>query len=410
FLHDIDGNRFIDFHSSAGAAFFGHNNPRIRAAVERSLELGFFVNFDSEYHYELAELLCQSVPSAEKVRLSNTGTEATLGAIRLARGYTGRDKVVRMEGHFHGMHEAAFYNHGKLGEIDAHGEVVAIPDSDGFPDADRAQIIVCEHNNQRAFDHILDKYRGQIAAVILEPVSFNCGCMPCRKEFLQHVRERCTSENVVLIFDEVLTGFRMALGGAQEYYQVTPDLTTLAKAVAGGFPLAALVGKAAIMDALTPNGRVVMSGTYTGALMPVLVAIECLRMLREPGFYQSLIDRANQFYDAFNNTFKEFGIPGHIRGVGARFATYFGIEDPELDYDFRSIARSFNEKLYQRFVKGAIEQGLYFHAGGWASGGVALPVHAGITTSHGSAVLDEAIEVIRRVFEKLASNKLVGAL
>jgi glutamate-1-semialdehyde 2,1-aminomutase len=410
YLYDIDGNRFIDFHSSAGAAIFGHNHPRLKQAVERSLELGFFMNFDTEYHYELARLLCDSVPSAEKVRLSNTGTEATLGAVRLARGFTGRDKIVRLEGHFHGMHEAAFYNHGKLGAIDPFGEVVAVPDSGGFPEADRAQIIVIEHNNGDALDHVLEKYKGEIAAVILEPISFNCGCMPCRKEFLQQVRQRCTEENVVLIFDEVLSGFRMGLGGAQGYYGVTPDLTTLAKAVAGGFPVAALVGKASIMDILTPNGKVVMSGTCTGALMPVLVAIECLKMMREPGFYERLLSLANYFYDSFNNLFKEFEIPGHVRGIGARFATYFGIEDPEVDFDFRAIARRFDEKLYQRFLQESIGRGLYFHAGGWASGGVALPVHAGITASHDAATIDEALERIRTAFQEIAGMNLAKAI
>jgi glutamate-1-semialdehyde 2,1-aminomutase len=410
YLHDIDGNRFTDYHNSAGAAFFGHNHPRLKQAVERSLELGFFMNFDTEYHHELAQLLCDSVPSAEKVRLSNTGTEATLGAIRLARGYTGRDKIVRVEGHFHGMHEAAFYNHGKLGLMDSFGEVTAVPDSAGFPEADRAQIIVIEHNNAGALNRVLEKYRGEIAAVIMEPISFNCGCMLCRKEFLQQVRTRCTEEGVVLIFDEVLSGFRMTLGGAQEYYGVIPDLTALAKALAGGFPLAALVGKEEIMDTLTPRGKVVMSGTYTGALMPVLVAIECLKMMREDGFYERLLSRAQYFCDRLNDLFKEFEIAGHVRGVGSRFATYFGIEDPEIDYDFRKIARSFNEKLYQAFVQRSLAQGLYFHAGGWASGGVALPVHAGITTSHTVEVIEETLAKLRQVFHALADAKLAAAI
>jgi glutamate-1-semialdehyde 2,1-aminomutase len=401
----MDGNRYIDFHNSAGAAFFGHNNPRLKAAIERSLELGFFMNFDTEHHLELARLLNQSVPSAEQIRLSNTGTEVTLGAIRLARGFTGRSKILRIEGHFHGMHEVAFYNHGKLGKLNEIGEIEAIPDSGGFPESCRSEIIVVRNNDATAFANVVAKYSGEIAAVILEPLCYNCGCMPSRKEVLQKIREICTREHIVLIFDEVLSGFRMMLGGAQEYYAVKPDLTALAKAMAGGFPVAALVGKRDIMDTLTPGGTVVMSGTYTGALMPVLVSIECLKMMREPTFYRTLNEKAESFYRRFNDLFTEFEIPGHVRGIGARFATYFGIKDEQDDYDFRRIAAQFDNKLYQSFIARSLERGLYFHAGGWAGDGVSVPVHSGITTAHSAEVLDEALAILREVFKDLAMER-----
>jgi glutamate-1-semialdehyde 2,1-aminomutase len=402
-LYDIDGNEYIDFHNSAGGAFFGHNHPRLRSAVERSLEEGFFMNFDTPHHAELAELICVSVPSAEQVRFSNTGTEATLGAIRLARGYTGHDLIIHFEGHFHGMHEGAFYNHGRIGKMDENGEVETLPDSAGFTEAFKSQVVVVESNNLNAFAHALRKYDGRIAAVIMEAVCYNCGCMPSRKEYLQEVRRLCTENGIVLIFDEVLSGFRMGLGGAQEYYGVIPDLTALAKALAGGFPLAAVVGKKAIMDALTPKGKVVMSGTYTAAVMPVLAAIECLKMLREKSFYKSLNALSYKFYDEFNALFKEFSIPGHIRGIGARFATYFGIEDEEDDYNFRSIAAKFNSALYSAFVKKSLDRGIYFHAGGWSAGGAAHPVHAGITAAHTSADLDQSLGEFRQIFKELAT-------
>jgi glutamate-1-semialdehyde 2,1-aminomutase len=403
-LYDVDGNEYIDFHNSAGGAFFGHNHPRLRSAVERSLDEGFFMNFDTPHHAELAELLCTSVPSAEQVRFSNTGTEATLGAIRLARGYTGRDLIVHFEGHFHGMHEGAFYNYGRIGKMDAHGEVETLPDSAGFTDAFKSQVIVVESNNINAFSQALKKYEGRIAAVIMEAISYNCGCMPSRKEYLQEVRRLCTEHEIVLIFDEVLSGFRMGLGGAQEYYGVIPDLTALAKALAGGFPLAAVVGRKTIMDALTPAGKVVMSGTYTAAVMPVLAAIECLKMLREKSFYDSINSLSYQFYDEFNALFKEFSIPGHIRGIGARFATYFGIEDEEDDYSFRKIAANFSSALYAAFVKKSLERGIYFHAGGWSAGGAAHPVHAGITAAHTSVDLDQALGIFKQIFSELAET------
>jgi len=400
-LYDVDGGEYIDFHNSAGGAFFGHNHPRLRSAVERSVEEGFFMNFDTPHHAELAELICSSVPSAEQVRFSNTGTEATLGAIRLARGYTGRDLIIHFEGHFHGMHEGAFYNHGRIGAIDEHGEVETLPDSAGFPEAFRKQVIVVDNNNVKALEHALEKYKGRVAAVIMEAISYNCGCMPPREGFLQEVRRLCTEQGVVLIFDEVLSGFRMRLGGAQEHYGVTPDLTALAKALAGGFPLAAVVGKKDIMDALTPGGKVVMSGTYTAAVMPVLASIECLKMMREGEFYESLNALSYKFYGEFNALFEEFGIPGHVKGVGPRFATYFGIEDDEDDYNLRTISAKFDNDLYAQFVKKSLARGVYFHAGGWSAGGAAHPVHAGITAAHTSADLDQTLEVLRAVFREL---------
>jgi len=400
-LYDVDGNEYIDFHNSAGGAFFGHNHPRLRSAVERSVAEGFFMNFDTAHHAELAELICSSVPSAEQVRFSNTGTEATLGAIRLARGYTGRDLIIHFEGHFHGMHEGAFYNHGRIGKIDEAGEVETIPDSAGFTEAFRKQVVVVENNNVKALEHALEKYKGRVAAVIMEAICYNCGCMPPREGFLQEVRRLCTEQGIVLIFDEVLSGFRMRLGGAQEHYGVTPDLTTLAKALAGGFPLAAMVGKKAIMDVLTPGGKVVMSGTYTAEAMPVMASIECLKMMREKEFYESLNALSYKFYDEFNTLFKEFGIPGHVKGVGPRFATYFGIEDEEDDYNLRTISAKFDNDLYAAFVKKSLERGIYFHAGGWSAGGAAHPVHAGITAAHNSADLDQALGIFRKIFREL---------
>jgi glutamate-1-semialdehyde 2,1-aminomutase len=299
------------------------------------------------------------------------------------------------------MHEGAFYNHGSIGKIDEAGEVETIPDSAGFTEAFRKQVVVVENNNVKALEHVLQKYKRRVAAVIMEAISYNCGCMPPREGFLQEVRRLCTEQGIVLIFDEVLSGFRMRLGGAQEHYGVTPDLTTLAKALAGGFPLAAVVGKKAIMDALTPGGKVVMSGTYTAAVMSVMASIECLKMMREKEFYESLNALSYKFYDEFNALFKEFGIPGHVKGVGPRFATYFGIEDEEDDYNLRTISAKFDNDLYAEFVKKSLERGIYFHAGGWSAGGAAHPVHAGITAAHTSADLDQALGIFRKIFREL---------
>lgn len=409
YLYDVEGREWIDFNTSAGAAFFGYNNPRIRKAVEKSMEMGFFMNLESEYHYQLADQICRVVPCAEKVRLSNTGTEATMGAVRLARAYTKREKILRFEGHFHGMSELVFYNHGALAEMDEHGEVVPRADSAGFPTAFGQPQIVVDFNRIEAVEHAVKKYRGQIAAVIMEAVSFNCGCMPARKEFLQQLREICTREGIVLIFDEVLSGFRPRIGGAQEYYGVTPDLTTIAKAIGGGFPIAALVGKKEIMSALNPGGPTVMSGTYTGSLMPVLVALECLTMMQEPGFYDRMNALSQRLMDGMNELFRRHKVPGHVRGLGNRFATYFGWDDPEEDFDFRKIARNFDGDLYNKFVSKVLEKGLYFHLSGWAGKGLSLPTHCGISSMHTAREIDVALERMESVFKELGQARVAAA-
>ena len=401
YLYDVEGREWIDFNTSAGAAFFGYNNPRIRKAVERSLEMGFFMNYESEYHYQLADQICEVIPCAEKVRLSNTGTEVTMGAVRLARAFTGKEKIVHFEGHFHGMSELVFYNHGILGEMDSFGEVTPRPDSAGFPASYAEPMIVVEFNRIDALEHVVKKYRGQIAAIIMEAVSYNCGCMPADKEYLRQVRALCDREKIVLIFDEVLSGFRPGIGGAQEYYGVTPDLATIAKALGGGFPIAALVGKREIMEALNPGGPTVMSGTYTGSLMPVLVALECLAMMREPGFYDRLNGLAQRLHDGMNELFVKFKVKGHIRGLGNRFSTYFGIENENDDFSFRKIVEHFDGGLYNKFIAKVLEKRLYFHLSGWAGKGVSLPTHCGTTSAHTAKEIDVALDRMEGVFKEL---------
>ena len=409
YVTDLDDNRYLDFHNAAGAAFFGFNHPRLEKAVAKSVEMGFFLNFETEYHYQLADALCSVIPSAQKVRLSNTGTEATMAAIRLARAYTGRDKIIRFEGHFHGMSELIFYNHGNLGDRDSHGEIGAIPDSAGFPKSFSDEIIVVEFNRPDALEYVVRKYANQIAAIIMEPVCFNCGCVPAKPGYLQAVRELCDREGIVLIFDEVLSGFRPGIGGAQAHYGVTPDLTTLAKALGGGFPIAALVGRKQIMEKLNPVGPAVMSGTYTGSLMPVLVALECLKMMQEPGFYSRLNALSQKLFDGLNFLFEKHGVRGHVRGIGNRFATYFGIEDPETDFNIREVAKRFDSGSYNAFIRESLEKQLYFPLTGWATGSLSFPSHAGISSAYTEGDVDEAIGRLDDVFRRLSKPRIVGS-
>jgi len=396
-LYDLDGNEYIDYHGGSGAALFGHNNPRIKAAIEKSIERGFFMNYDTEDTVELAKLIRWVFPSCEKIRLANTGSEATQGAIRLARGYTGRQKVLKFEGHFHGMHENIWFNHNAVRQADSYGEVETVPDSLGFPDDAKENVINVVFNDIDALEHVVNKYKGQIACLIMEPISFNCGCLPSRKEFLEQVRELCTREGIVLIFDEVICGLRMRPGSAQKYFGIYPDLTTAAKAIGGGMPIALVGGKAEIMDHFSPLGKVVMSGTYTGSLMPVMASVECLKMAMEPGFYDHIEALGDRLFNGVDELFKRYGLKGHTRGIGARWAIYFGVENPEDDYSFRKIASEFDRAMDKKFVTAAPAMGLWFHDTSTAI----TPAHRALMSAHSMEDIEVTLEKMDTIFKTL---------
>ena len=396
-LYDVEGKEYIDYHGGSGAAMFGHNHPRIREAVMKSIERGFFMNYDSVDTIELAQLTKKIFPSCEKIRLANTGSEATQGAIRLARGYTGKQLVVKFDGHFHGMHESIWYNHSYVNKMDENGQVETVPDSLGFANESKDSVINVKFNDVDALEYVVNKYKGQIACLIMEPISFNCGCLEASKGFLETVREICTREEIVLIFDEVICGMRMRPGSAQAHFNVIPDLTTTAKAIAGGLPIALIGGKAEIMDQFSPFGPVVMSGTYTGSLMPVMASVECMKMALEPGFYDHFDQLADRLWNGIDDLFAKHSLPGHVRGVGARFAIYFGIDDPEVDYSFNKVAEQFDRDMDRKFVTAAVENGLWFHD---TSSNI-TPAHRALMTAHTLEDMDITLEKMDRIFATL---------
>ena len=396
YLFDIDGNQYIDYHSSSGATFLGYNNPEIKQAMLHALDLGYFCNYETAYHVKLAELLCASVPCAEKVRFANTGTEATLAAIRLARGVTGRKKIIKFEGHFHGMHEMAWFNcHTALPEPNEYGEIPCIPDSAGIPEEIASMVIVLPSNEPDIFRACMKRHQGEIAAVIMEPVMYNAGCVLPRREFVQAVRDETERAGTVLIFDEVLSGFRMCLGGGQEYLGVTPDLTTLAKALGGsGVPIAALVGKEWVMKGLNPVGKTVMSGTYTGHILEVLGALKAVEIMRSPGFYDHLNQLADRLYSGMAALLQQYRIKAVLQGVGARFAIYFGLEHTPI-YDYREVVRHFDFDMNQRFLRKAFEKYLYIHD----YGNKLSPTHHGFTSAHTLEDIEETLTRCEDVFK-----------
>ena len=277
----------------------------------------------------------------------------------------------------------------------------AVPDSMGIPEAFAELVIVVPFNNVEALEYVVRKKEGKIAAIIMEPVSFNCGCYPAKKEYLERVREICDDQGIVLIFDEVISGFRMRPGSAQSYYNVIPDITTLGKALGGGFPIAALVGKERIMRGLNPEGPTVMSGTYTGSLMSVLASIECLKMVKESGFYDDIDRKAKVLYGGINECFQRYKIPGHLRGMGARFGLFFGVENEEDDFYWREVVKRFDLRMSKLFIRECLDVGLYFHD----YGNSPVPAHNGFSTAHTMRDIEATLDRLQKVFKRLKRGK-----
>jgi glutamate-1-semialdehyde 2,1-aminomutase len=392
---DVDGREYLDFFTGSGANFLGHGHPAITEAVRQALEIGVICNGETEYHARLAELIAEAVPCAEKVRFANSGTEATMGAIRIARAYTGKPKILKFEGHFHGMHDFLWYNcSAGAGEVRADGTIAPLADSQGMPGALADLIVVAPFNDTEAFARIVRARRDQLAAVILEPVCYNQGCIPPAPGFLEEVRRITAAAGIVLIFDEVLSGFRMCRGGAQQFYGVTPDLCTLAKALGSGVPIAAVCGSNEVMAVLNPLGRAIMSGTYTGHLTAVMGAIACQGELAKPGFYEHIDVLARRFYGGIAEALRATGVPGVVQGIGARFGLYLGVTEPVANY--RDVLRV-DRNLEVRFLRGCLERGLYFHDYGHT-------MHHGFSAVHSAADIDQALNIIEDSLGQCASR------
>jgi len=389
---DVDGKEYIDFFTGSGANFLGHGHPAISQAVRDALDVGVICNGETEYHSQLAALVSAAVPCAEKVRFANSGTEATMGAIRIARGYARKPKILKFEGHFHGMHDYLWWNcSAGVGAIREDGTVAPLPDSDGMPDAMADLVVVVPFNDLDAFERAVAAHRHELAAVIIEPISYNMGCIPADPDFLKGVRRICTEQNLVLIFDEVLSGFRMCRGGAQGYYGVTPDLCTLAKALGGGVPIAAVCGKTEVMSVLNPVGRTVMSGTYTGHLTAVMPAIACQQELAKPDFYPHITRLADRLYSGIREALEVTGVPGVLQGIGARFGLYLGLTEPVTSY--RQAVKT-NREMEVKFILGCVTRGLYIHDYGHT-------MHHGFSAQHTEADMDQAVSIIEDALREI---------
>jgi glutamate-1-semialdehyde 2,1-aminomutase len=356
---DLDGQEYLDLCCSHGATLLGHGDARVRRAVDAVLERGAACSYENELHAELARLLCQTIPCLERVRFTGSGSEATMHCLRLARAFTGRTKLLKFEGNFHGYHDQVMYAIGTPGDRLGPEEAPTVyPGSSGLPEGLDRNLVVVPYNRTDLFERAFDQHAGELAAVICEPIYYNAGCIIPDREFMDSVRKRTRAANVLLIFDEVLSAFRMCPGGAQEYLGVVPDLCTLGKAVGGGFPLSVFGGRRDVMDRLMPVGDCQHSGTYNGHVVAVAAGLAAVRAYREPGFYDHVQAVASRLYDGINAIFSQQRIAARAQGLGARFGIYFGIEGPLRNY--RDAVRHQREQMLA-FIAAAIRQGVYFH-------------------------------------------------
>ena len=357
YLYDEDDNRYIDYVGSWGPMILGHNHPQVIAAVQAAVQNGLSFGAPTATEVAMADKVCELVPSMDMVRMVNSGTEATMSAIRLARGYTGRDKIVKFEGCYHGHVDSLL--------VKAGSGAMGIPGSPGVPAAVTGDTLVLDYNDAASVETAFQEYGDQIAAVIVEPVAGNMNCVPPTKAFLQALRQHCDDHGSVLIFDEVMTGFRVALGGAQALYDVTPDMTTLGKIIGGGMPVGAFGGKKAIMEHLAPLGPVYQAGTLSGNPVAMAAGLTTLNLLSEPGFHDALAEKTTRLLDGLTEAAHAEGVAFTTAQAGAMFGMFF--TDQSRISGFADVMACDSER-FNRFFHAMLDQGIYLAPSAFEAG------------------------------------------
>jgi len=360
YLFDVDGNSYIDYVGSWGPMILGHSNPIIIDAVKAVLDKGLGFGAPTEIETSLAKKVCQIMPSIDLIRMVNSGTEATMSAIRLARGYTNRDKILKFEGCYHGHSDSLLVKAGS-GAL-----TLGVPTSLGVP-ADLAQhTLTLEYNNLELVEDLFSRMGEEIGCVIVEPIAGNMNCIPPKEGFLQGLRKICDEYGAVLIFDEVMTGFRVALGGAQQLYNVSPDLTALGKVIGGGLPVAAFGGKREIMNHIAPLGPVYQAGTLSGNPLSMASGIGMLTALEsDKSFYKDLSLRTSQLVEGVVAEAKSHDIPMTSNYVGGMFGLFFSYEDKVTNF---SQASSCDIEFFKKFYNAMLKKGIYLAPSAYEAG------------------------------------------
>ena len=384
YFWDADGKRYIDYIGSWGPAIVGHAHPEVVKAVQEAAARGLSFGAPTQGEVEMAEEICRLVPSIEQVRLVSSGTEATMSALRLARGATGRDKIVKFEGCYHGHADSLLVKAGS-GLL-----TFGNPTSAGVPEDFVKHTLVLDYNNVVQLEDAFDSMGDTIACVIVEPVAGNMNLVKATPEFLRTMRALCTKHGAVLIFDEVMCGFRVGLGGAQALYDIVPDLTALGKVIGGGMPVAAFGGRADLMQNMAPTGAVYQAGTLSGNPVAVAAGMTTLKLVQQPGFYEKLAAQTAKLAAGLTAAAREAGVTFCADSVGGMFGIYFSASVP------RSYAEMMagDKSKFNAFFHGMLDEGVYFAPAAFEAGFV--------SARHDDAVIEATIAAARKVFARLA--------
>lgn len=359
YLFDEDDRRYIDYVGSWGPMILGHSDQRIKDALHAQVDLGIGYGAPTALETEMAKKVCELVPSIDLVRMVNSGTEATMSAIRLARGYTGRDKIVKFEGCYHGHVDSLLVKAGS-GAL-----TLGVPNSPGIPASLAEHTITLNFNDIDGVREAFKEIGDEVAAIIVEPVAGNMNCIPPTEGFLQGLREVCDEHGTVLIFDEVMTGFRVSLGGAQGLYGVTPDLTALGKVIGGGLPVGAFGGKREIMEHISPLGPVYQAGTLSGNPLAMTAGLTTLNAISEPGFHDRLAEKTSRLTKGLKQAADEAGIPLTVQSAGAMFGLFF-TEEPNISRFDQVMAC--DVERFKKFFQGMLDEGVYLAPSAFEAG------------------------------------------
>ncbi|HHQ4805541.1 glutamate-1-semialdehyde 2,1-aminomutase [Aeromonas veronii] len=385
YLYDVDGQAYVDYIGSWGPMLLGHNHPTIKAAVIKAVEKGLSYGAPTEIEVLMAEKVRQIVPSMEQVRMVNSGTEATMSAIRLARGYTGRDKIVKFEGCYHGHADSLLVKAGS-GAL-----TLGQPNSPGVPADFAKHTLTCVFNDLESVREAFTQYGSEIACIIVEPVAGNMNCIPPVPGFLEGLRAISDEFGALLILDEVMTGFRVSLRGAQGHYNIDPDLTTLGKIIGAGMPVGAFGGKKKVMQHIAPTGPVYQAGTLSGNPVAMAAGLTMLDLLLEPGLYEQLSAKTARVAEGLKAAATKHGIPLAINYVGGMFGFFF-TDEPEITR-YEQVTRCDMER-FKRFYHLMLEEGVYLAPSAYEAGFLSL--------AHGDKEIEHTLAAAERSFAKLA--------
>ncbi|MEA9601021.1 glutamate-1-semialdehyde 2,1-aminomutase [Polynucleobacter sp. MG-28-Ekke-A2] len=388
YFWDANGQRYIDLIMSWGPMIAGHANPEVVSAVQKAAETSFSYGAPTEGEIELAERICALMSSVEQVRMVSSGTEATMSALRLARGYTGRDLIIKFEGCYHGHADSLLVKAGS-GLLTFADSAQNAPSSGGVPQDLVKHTLVLPYNDIAAIEEVFKKQGDQIAAVIIEPIAGNMNLIQPSKEFLSAIRSLTSKHGSVLIYDEVMTGFRVALGGAQSLQGITPDLTCLGKVMGGGMPMAAFGGKKEIMNKLAPLGNVYQAGTLSGNPVAVAAGLKTLEIISREGFYECLTGQTEKLMAGLKQAADKANIPFAVDSVGGMFGFYFAAQVPTT---FEAVTKT-NIEAFKKFFHLMLDEGVYLAPSAYEAGFTSI--------AHDNAVVDAIIAAAEKSFKKL---------